>query len=128
MIFKVKYEKNNLFLMSTILILCLFTCLFWLILTKYIYALIYFVLTIFIGYTYYFTNYELNDKYLVIKLGFIKIKIKYNNIWQVQKKENYLTLVFHHFNINVFPKEKDIFIIKLQEKIDKQKFVLYNKK
>lgn len=115
--FKFKPQKSNLFFMSSVIILCLFTCIIWLILREYIYFSIYFLLTLVIAYTYYRTKYIIEDKYLIIKLGFLKIKINYQKITEAKKENDYVKVKFIKYGINIYPNNKDIFILKINEKL-----------
>lgn len=115
--FKVKHEKNNLAFMTSVIILCLVTCIFWLILREYIYCIIYFLLTILIAHIYYFTFYYIKDNYLKIKLGFIIIKIKYEKIFKIENLEKSINLVFKSFDMKIYPNNKDIFYTELNNRM-----------
>lgn len=115
--FKVKPEKSNLFLMTIVLMLCLFTCLLWLVLREYIYFSIYSIITLLLGHMYYFTSYIINEKYLIIKLGLLNIKIKYNKIMKVENLKDKVKVYLKTVNINLHPKNKDIFVAKLSSKL-----------
>lgn len=121
--FKFKPEKSNLIFMSSLLILCLMTCLFWLSFREYIYFTIYFVLTLLIGYVYYFTVYVIYENYLVVRLGFINFKFKYENIKSVENIKNGIKINYKNIKFTIYPNNRDIFSVKLNSKIDKQKFV-----
>jgi len=110
------------FMISLILILIVI-CIFWLILREYLYFIIYIILTLLIAYTYYFTCYYIKDKYFITKLGFIKIKIKYDSIKSVENLKDRVKIYLKNLKFDVYPNNKDIFVIKLNSKIDKQKFV-----
>lgn len=115
--FKVKHGKSNLIFMSSVIILCLVTCIFWLMLREHIYFTVYFLLTLIISHIYYFTFYYINDNYLKIKLGFINIKIKYNKIFKIESLEKCINLVFKSFNMKIYPNNKDIFYTELNNKM-----------
>lgn len=115
--YKIKHEKSNLMFMSSVLILSLVTCIFWIILREYIYFSVFFILTIFIGYIYYFTFYYIDKKYLIIKLGFIKVKIKYDKIKDIEKLEKSIKLNFKNISMNIYPNNIDIFYTDLKSKM-----------
>lgn len=115
--FKVKHEKSNLIFMSSVIILCLVTCIFWLMLREYIYFIIYFLLTLIISHIYYFTNYYIKDNYLKIKLGFIKIKIQYEKMIKIENLEKSINLKFKNFDMKIYPNNKDIFYVELNNKM-----------
>ncbi len=115
--FKARPEKSNLLLMSSIILLLLVTCVFWLILRMYIYCIIYFVLTLFLAYTYFFTFYYVKEKYFVTRLGLIKINIKYDSIKKVENLKDKVKLHLKYFNIMIYPNNQDIFIAKLNSKL-----------
>lgn len=107
--YKIKHEKSNKVFMSSVIILCLVTCLFWFLLREYIYFSVYILLTILISYIYYFTYYYLLEDKLIVRLGFIKIKIKYSKIKKVENLKNSIKLYFNNWNVNIYPNNKDIF-------------------
>ena len=74
--FKIKHEKANLVFMTSVLILCLFTCIIWLMIREYSYFIIYLLLTLLIAIFYYNTYFYIKNDGLIIKLGFIKVKIE----------------------------------------------------
>ncbi len=115
---KIKLEKKKIILMSSILLVLLFTCVFWFLLKEYIYFTIYLILTIFIGYIYFFTFYILKEKYLLIILGFIPIKIKYKNIKSIEKLNIGIRLKLKYFNLILYPNKEDMFYLKLQEEME----------
>lgn len=116
--FKVKPEKSNLLLMSTLLLLCLTTCFMWLVIREYICFGIYFALTLIIAHMYYFTSYILKEDILIIKLGFIKIKINYNKISNIEVIKDRVKLNFKKLNINIYPNNKEIFVAKINSKLN----------
>ncbi|MBE6156560.1 MAG: hypothetical protein E7161_02325 [Firmicutes bacterium] len=120
--FKFKPEKSNLFLMTSIIFLLFITCIFWLIIKEYIFFSVYIMLTVIIAHIYYFTSYFIEAKYFVTKLGFIKIKIKYSDIRKIEDMQEKVKISLKSFSFYVYPRNKDIFVAKLNSKIDKQKF------
>ncbi len=117
--YKVKYEKSNLIFMSSILILCLIMCIFFVILNEYVYCTIYAILTLILIHTYYFTTYTLDKEALVIRLGFIPIKIKYEHIWNVESVSNGVKITTKSFPITIYPDEIKNFVKELKKKVDK---------
>ena len=115
--FKVKYEKSNFVLMTSIILLSIITCILWFILKEYIYFSVYFILTLLISYIYYFTYYYIKKDGLIFRLGFIKIKLKYNNIKKVENLKDKVKIYFNKININIYPKNKDIFVAELNSKL-----------
>ena len=113
--FRVKYERQNKVLMTSIFMLCLLTCIFWLLLPFYIYALVYFVITLILSYTYYRTIYILNNDGLVIKMGFIPVKLKYQKIKSIKRIDNKIKVNYEHFSVTIYPDNIDIFMVKLNE-------------
>lgn len=127
--FKVKPEKSNLVLMSSILLFLLVTCILWLILREYVYFTIYLVLTLLIFYVYFFTFYFIKEEYFVTKLGFLKIKIKYENIRSVENLKEGVKLNLKKFSMNIYPHNKDIFVAKLNSKLtNKNSYNIINEK
>lgn len=118
--FKVKFEKGNFYLMTLILTLCLFTCLVWLVLREYFYFIIYLIFTITIAQGYYFTNYIIEKNYFVIKLGIITIKIKYKKIKKVKIENNLVKIYFNKSKIKIYPKNKEVFVNKLNSKLTRK--------
>ena len=115
--YKIKHEKSNKVFMSSIFILCLITCLFWILLREYIYFGIYFVLTLILSYMYYFTYYYLLEDKLIVRLGFIKIQIKYKKIKKINNLKNSIKLYFNNWSVNIYPVNKDIFYVDLLDKM-----------
>ena len=115
--FKAKLEKSNVLLMSSIIFLLLVTCVFWIILREYLVGVIYFALTLFLLYTYFFTSYYLKEKFFVTKLGLIKVRIKYDSINQVENLKDKVKLHLKYFNITIYPNNQDIFVAKLNSKL-----------
>lgn len=114
---KIKHEKSNLMFMSSVLLLCLVTCIFWLILKEYLYFIVFFLSTLLIGYIYFYTFYEIKDKYLLIKLGFISVKIRYTNIKDIVKVDKSIKLVFNKISMNIYPHNIDMFYVDLKRKM-----------
>jgi len=115
--FKIKHEKSNLIFMSSVIILCLVTCVFWFLLREYIYFIIYFLLTLVISHMYYVTYYFLEKDKIIFKLGFIKIKIKYKNIKKIENLKNSIKITFNNFSMNIYPDNKDIFFAEINSKM-----------
>ena len=115
--YKIKYEKSNLVFMTSVIILCLITCVFWFILKEYNFCAIYFFLTLILAHIYYFTYYYLNEKKLVIKLGFIRFKIKYSSILKVENKNAGIKLFFKYMSMTIYPCNKDVFFSELINKV-----------
>jgi len=115
--YKVKHEKSNLTFMTSTLILCFITCIFWLILKEYIYFGVYLVITLLIAYFYYFIIYILNKNFFIIRLGFINIKFNYKKIKKIEKLESGLKIYFEKIKITVYPHNKDIFYVNIKDKM-----------
>ena len=115
--YKIKHEKSNLILMSSILILCLITCYVWFIFREYIYFSIYLILTIIITHIYYFTYYYIKNDSLIIKLGFIRVKIKYNQIKSIEILKNSIKLNLEKISLNLYPNKKDMFYTEINSKM-----------
>lgn len=118
--FKVKPEKSNMAFMTSTFFLLIITCILWIILKEYIYFVVYFILTILLAYIYYFTSYTIKDKYLVIKLGFIVLKINYNKITNVELIKNKVKVNLKKFSLDLYPDNKDIFVAKVNSKIKRR--------
>lgn len=126
--FKAKPEKGNMLLMSAVIILLLVTCIFWLIIRKYLYFGFYLFFTLAIAHMYYFTNYYIKENYFVTTLGFIKIKIKYDSILSVENLTDKVKLKLRNFGITIYPNNKDIFVAKLNSKLtNKNSYNIMNK-
>lgn len=115
--FKVKHEKSNLVFMSSVIILCFITCIFWLMLREYIYFCVYFIISLIITHIYYVTSYIIENDSLVIKLGFIKVKFKYEKLLRVSILDKSINLVFKNFKMNIYPSNKEIFYTELVSKM-----------
>jgi len=127
--FKFNPEKSNKLLMSSIIFLSFVTCLFWIILREYIYFIVYFSLTLFIAITYFCTRYYIKDNYLIIKLGFISIKISYLRINNVENLNDKVKLNLIKYSLNIYPQNKDIFVAKLNSKLtNKNSYNIIDKK
>ena len=126
--FKARPEKSNILLMSSIILLLLVTCIFWLILRKYVYCLVYFILTLFIAYTYFFTFYYIKENRFVARLGLIKISIKYDEIRKVESLKDKVKVHLKYFCITLYPNNQDIFVAKLNSKLtNKNSYNIMNK-
>lgn len=117
--YKVKYDKFHLIFMTILLLLCFVSCLLWLKLNKYGYFGIYFGASIILGYVYYFTSYELRKEYLIIKLGFIPIKIKYKDILNIKENKGNITLKLKNYSLNIYPENKEEFSKNLKSRSGK---------
>lgn len=115
--FKVKLEKENLILMTFVIIILFITCAFWLTLEKYNYFIFYIVLTLIIVHMYYFTSYYVDKKYLIIKLGFLKIKFKLKNIKKVKGIDNKVRVELNKLSMFLYPEDKKEFINYVKNKI-----------
>ena len=115
--YRIKHEKSNKIFMTSVIILCLVTCMFWFILREYIYFSVYLFLTLLISYIYYFTYYYLKEEYLVIILGFIKVKIKYQKIIKIENLKNSVKLYFNGLSMDIYPNNKDIFYADMLDKM-----------
>ena len=107
--YKIKHEKSNKAFMSSVFILSLVTCLFWIVLREYIYCIIFLILTLLLGYIYYCTYYYLKDDKLVIKLGFINFSVKYTELKKIENLNNSIKIYFKNISLNIYPNNKDIF-------------------
>ena len=117
--FKVKYEKNNLVFMSSVIFLCLVVCVLFIVLKNYLYSVIYLILILIIGHTYYFSSYELSKDKLIIKMGFLKIKFRYEFLWKVEKNNKGVKVTNKNFSFTLYPEDQTKFIRELNKKIDK---------
>ncbi len=117
--FKAKYEKNNLVFMSSIILLCLVVCVLFIVLKNYLYSIIYFILTLIIIHTYYFASYELGKDKLIIQMGFLKIKFRYEFLWKVEKNNKGVKVTNKNFSFTIYPDDQTKFIRELNKKIDK---------
>lgn len=115
--FKFSPEKSNLLLMIFMLIVLVFNVVVWLIFREYIYFTIFLILTIIIAHMYFMTFYILDDKYFIAYLGFLKIKIGYNKINNVELKNNKINIKLNHFTVDVSPENKDKFLKEIKKKI-----------
>ena len=115
--FKVKNPTNNIILMTFLLVLLFITCIFWLILKKYTYFIIYLIITILICIIYYINSYKIDNNYLIIYMGFIKIKLNIKNIKEITNtKNNEVKITFNKLSIKLYPVNSDLFITCLKEK------------
>lgn len=112
--FKVKPEKSNFVLMTSMFIMSLIVCILFLVLHEYIYSLIYFILILVISHIYYFTYYYLKDNGLIIRLGFIRIKFNYKNILDVNEISEKVRIKLKNITLNIYPNNREIFISKLK--------------
>ena len=109
--FKVSVGKGNFIFMTFLIVLCLVTCVFWFILDKYIIFSIYLLLTIILAHMYYVTSYTIDNKKLIVQLGFVKIKIDCQKIKNVKKEENNkVKIEFKKLSLNLYPLNQDLFI------------------
>ncbi len=113
--FKVKNTKSNLVTMTFLIILCFITCIFWLYLKKYLIFSIYFILTLIIAHMFYFTTYYINNKYLIIKLGFLKIKINIKKIKKITQNAEKVIIDLNKIHFTLYPANPDIFINSLKK-------------
>lgn len=116
--YKVKLEAANLFFMTLIFILLVFTCILWLVLRKYLNFTIYIVLTLILIHMYYFQCYFIEDKYFVIKMGFCKLKIKYSNISDLELTNNKVSAKIWNMKIRFYPEDCKKFYDILKNKIE----------
>ena len=112
--YKVAYNKFHLIFMTSILLLCLISCLLWLQFDKYLYFSIYFILSIGLGYIYYFTSYELRKEELIIHLGFIPVKIKYKNILEIKEENQAVVIKNLSSKLKIYPEKRQEFIKELK--------------
>ena len=115
--YKIKHEKSNIVFMTSVMIMCLLTCVIWFVLREYSYFIIYLIATLLVFHIYYFTYYYIKENYLLIKLGFIKIKFKYKNINNIENKKEGIKLKFNNLSMNIYPSNKDIFYAELLNKV-----------
>jgi len=66
---------------------------------------------------YYFTFYYLKKEKLIVKLGFIKVGIKYSKIIKIENLKNGIKLNFKNISMNIYPNNKDIFFAELNNKM-----------
>lgn len=115
--FKFDFKKNNFYLMTLVLTLCLFTCLVWLVLREYFYFIIYLLATLIMINCYYFTSYVIDKNYLIIKLGIFKIKINYKKITDISSEKEKIVVSFKKIKINLYPENKENFVGALNSKL-----------
>lgn len=115
--FKIKHEKSNLIFMTSVILFCLITCVFWIMLREYRYFTIYFILTLLISHIYYFTCYFLEKDYLLFRLGLFNFKIKYKNIKRIEKVKNSIKLYLKYISINIYPNNIDMFYAEINNRM-----------
>jgi len=115
--FKFKPEKSNLNLMISTIIILIFTCIGWLLLKEYLYFILFTMLAFIIIHVYFFQSYYLDKDFLIIRIGFLKIKIKYSKINSMNNENDILKINLKNLNIDVYPDNKDKFIKELKKKI-----------
>lgn len=104
-------------MMTFLLILLFITCIFWLILGKYNYFWIYIILTILLIIIYYFPCYIVDNNYLIVKMGFLKVKLKKDKIKEILPlKNNEVKINFNKLSIKLYPVNSDLFISCLKDK------------
>ncbi len=113
--FKCKPEKANFVLMTFIVVICLVTCIFWLLLKKYVYFACYLILTLIIIHTYYFQYYVIKNKHLEIHMGFLNIKFKCKEIKKVTKLDNKVKIELNKINFTIYPLNTDLFMSALNK-------------
>lgn len=116
--YKERPPKNNLILMFFIMSALIFVSVGFLILKKYSYFLFYLTASIILIYSYLFTYYFLEKDYLLIKLGFVKVKIEYKNILSISETNEKLVIFTKKNKFNLYPNPKDKFIKELNKKLD----------
>lgn len=119
--YKIKHEKGNLFLMSSIFIMCIMTCGIWFMIKEYTYFYCYLIMTLLLAYFYFFTFYYLKNNYMVIQIGFIKIKFKYIKIRKIDNLQNSIKIKYNNMEVNIYPNNKDKFYSELVNKIGGKK-------
>ena len=115
--YKIKLEKSNIIFMSSVIVLSLISCVFWVILKKYVYFIIYFILTSIIAHIYFYTYYYLTNDYLIVRLGFLKVKINYLKIFDIEKLKLGIKLKFKKISMNIYPSNQDVFYAELKSKM-----------
>ncbi len=117
--YKIKYPKNNLALMSMLIIFGLFTCIIWYNLKEYAYCFGYLITLLILSYTYYFTYYYLKNDYLQVRLGFIILRFKYQNIKDVIQDEDKIKIKLKKISFCIYPKNIDNFYFELKKRCGK---------
>lgn len=126
--YKVKLDKGQKLLLITIFILLLGTCTVWFNLKEYMYFGIYLTLTIILFLIIYYQKYYLEEKYLIVKIVFLKIKFNYLDLELVSNTNNSVKIKYKNLKFTLYPERLSNFTEEVQSKIDKQKFANYNKK
>lgn len=114
---EVPFKNNRLFMLIIIPVL-IFICISWLILNKYGYFIGYLGITLLLVYLHFFTYYYINNDYLLIKAGFLKIKIYYKDINSVEVNNNKLRVNWKRLNINLYPNNSNIFIKEFKNRLN----------
>lgn len=84
---------------------------------EYVVAGIYLLVITILWHTYYYTFYTILDNYLVIKWGFIKLKIKYERIKEIKKETKYCVIEFKRFKLHINPENEDEFVKEIKKKV-----------
>lgn len=107
--YKNKLELKNKILMTFIFILLIINFIGWILLKEYVYAIIFILITLVLFQMYYFTSYYFDKEHLVVKLGLIKLKFKYQNIIEVKEDRNQIYIQTNIIGFHVNPSEKEKF-------------------
>ena len=89
------------------------------VLKRYLYCGIYVVLSLIMIHTYYFSSYELGKDKLIIQMGFLKFKFRYEFLWKVEKNNKGVKVTNKNFSFTIYPDDQTKFIRELNKKIDK---------
>ena len=111
-------KKNATLILFVVLSLVLISLCF-LILNSILYFCLYIVLTIILAYLYFFTYYFIDDDYLILKSGFIKVKIKYSNIISIVENNENIKIVTNKTKFILYPDYKTKFVNELKKKVNK---------
>ena len=116
--FKEVPPKNNLILMFFIMVTLTFISIGFLILKKYYYFIIYILFTVLLIYFYLFTYYVLEKEYILIKSGFLKIKIKYSDINNLEESKASIKIISKKIKYILYPDKKDKFMKEINNNVD----------
>ena len=119
--FKFSPEKFNLRLMIFMFILLIFSIVVWFIFREYTYFAVFLILTLISAHMYFMNRYVIDKKYLITYLGFLKIKINYNDIKEVEIKNDKVNIKLNRIILDICPEDSKKFVRELKKKIKENK-------
>ena len=117
--FKSKPNKNNMVTMISTLIMIFVTCIIWIYLKEYLYFSIFMIFIIIILHIFLCTTYEFSNNALIVRLGLLPIKIKYENIKSIDVLVDKIKITTNLYNTELYPDDLDKFTKLLKSKIKK---------